>query len=531
MKKLTAFRLAWTAIVVAATSLPYLLNWFATPAGYYYTWIIPPYPEDSFGYMAWAQQAAHGAWLFTIKYTALPHKAFLFHPFFLFSGWMSALFSGNIGVVFLVMKAIGVVLFFVAFYAYVDFLGLDPIQSTAASVLVGVSSGLGGILAFSGLVSRSLAPADLWLVEMSTYWSLLWNPLFPFSLTLMLLSIYWLDRGTREARSSDLWLAGLATGVMALIHPYSLPLLFAFAIVVTVIRRRANAFGYLCRYFALALPFVTYVTVVSQINPLVARHSALGEMKSPSLVAYVLGFGLPLFFCLAALIAKWTPLFKRYYQVLLWFFLSVVFAYLPFWFQRKLVFGAHVPLCILGGIAFAMLLGWCSRSTTRRWVVIIAAVIGLPLLVATPIYLFASQAKIARANADGAYYLSNEKMEGLRFLSTHSDPNDVVFATIATSRLIPAFAGNTVVWGHWAMSIDLKERRAWLGDLFKTGSNWDDEDRSREFWGTGIQYIFADGEIKLALETYPFMWRVILKEAEKVFENDSVVIYRRRKAS
>jgi hypothetical protein len=42
----------------------------------------------------------------------------------------------------------------------------------------------------------------------------------------MLLSIYWLDRGTREARSSDLWLAGLATGVMALIHPYSLPLLF-----------------------------------------------------------------------------------------------------------------------------------------------------------------------------------------------------------------------------------------------------------------------------------------------------------------
>ncbi len=530
MKKLTAFRLAWTAIVVAATSLPYLLNWFATPAGYHYTWIIPPYPEDSFGYMAWAQQAAHGAWLFTIKYTALPHEAFLFHPFFLFSGWMSALFSGNIGVVFLVMKAIGVVLFFVAFYAYVDFLGLDPIQSTAASVLVGVSSGLGGILAFLGLVSRSLAP-DVWLPDMSTYWSLLWNALFPFSLTLMLLSIYWLDRGTREARSSDLWLAGLATGVMALIHPYSLPLLFALAVVVTVIRRRANAFGYLCRYFALALPFVTYVTVVSQINPLVARHSALGEMKSPSLVAYVLGFGLPLFFCLAALIAKWTPLFKRYYQLVLWFFLSVVFAYLPFWFQRKLVFGAHVPLCILDGIAFAMLLGWCSRSTTRTWVVIIAAVIGLPLLVATPIYLFDSQRKKARANADGAYYLSNEKIEGLRFLNTHSDPNDVVFATIATSRLIPAFAGNTVVWGHWAMSIDLKERRAWLGDLLKTRSNWDDENRSREFWGTGIQYIFADGEIKQALETYPFMWRVILKEAEKVFENDSVVIYRRRKAS
>src|SRR5205809_8091718 len=107
MKKLTAFRLAWTAIVVAATSLPYLLNWFATPAGYYYTWIIPPYPEDSFGYMAWAQQPAHGAWLFTIQYTALLHKPSRFHPFFFFSGGMSALFSGSLVVVFLVMKAIG----------------------------------------------------------------------------------------------------------------------------------------------------------------------------------------------------------------------------------------------------------------------------------------------------------------------------------------------------------------------------------------------------------------------------------------
>src|SRR6059058_1556779 len=140
MKKLTAFRLAWTAIVVAATSLPYLLNWFATPAGYYYTWIIPPYPEDSFGYMSWAQQAAHGAWLFKIKYTALPHPPFLFHPFFLICGWLSALFSCEIGIVFWLVKAVGVALLFVCFYRYIDYLGLNTTQSFAASILVGISS-------------------------------------------------------------------------------------------------------------------------------------------------------------------------------------------------------------------------------------------------------------------------------------------------------------------------------------------------------------------------------------------------------
>ena len=69
-------------MIVVATSLPYVVNWFFTPAGHHYTWIMPPYPEDSLAYLAWSQQAAHGSLLFKLKYTALPHTAFLFQPFF-----------------------------------------------------------------------------------------------------------------------------------------------------------------------------------------------------------------------------------------------------------------------------------------------------------------------------------------------------------------------------------------------------------------------------------------------------------------
>jgi hypothetical protein len=93
VKSLSWFRFVWTGFVVAATSAPYLWNWLSTPPGFHYTWILPPYLDDSFGYAAWAQQAAHGAWLFKFKYTSLPHSAFFFHPFFLICGWMSALFS------------------------------------------------------------------------------------------------------------------------------------------------------------------------------------------------------------------------------------------------------------------------------------------------------------------------------------------------------------------------------------------------------------------------------------------------------
>ena len=157
--------------MVAVTSLPYLLNFFSTPAGYRYTWILPPYPEDSLAYQAWSQQAAHGRLLFQIKYTALPHAAFLFHPFFLVAGWMSALLGCDIGIVLWALKAVGVALFFVTFFKYADYLGLSGFQSTAASILAGISSGLGGLLVFLNLAGQSpaLCPADLWVVDVNTF--------------------------------------------------------------------------------------------------------------------------------------------------------------------------------------------------------------------------------------------------------------------------------------------------------------------------------------------------------------------------
>lgn len=532
MTRIAAFRWGWAAFIVIATSAPHVLHWLSTPAGYHYTWILPPYPEDSFAYMAWARQAADGAWLFKVKFTALPHEAFLFHPFFLICGWMSWIFSCDIGVVFWALKAVGAGLLLATFFRYIDYLGLSTTQSVVASILLGVSSGFGGILAFLGWIDQSwLVPADLWMPDVTTFWSLLWNPLFPFSLTLMLLSIFWLDRGTRDERASDLWRSGLATGLLALTHPYAIPLLFALAGIITMVRKRTNAAGYLVRYFAAALPFAIYLALVSQTNSLVSRHSVLGEMKSPHIAAYALGFGIPLLLCVTGLIVERAQLLKRYWYILLWFFLAVTCAYLPFWFQRKLIFGAHIPLCIVGGVVFGSILDkWSSTAKPKR-VAIVVAVILLPLLASTPLFVLANQNKEVKTNADGVYFMSKDMMEGLKVLRERSEPDDVVFARLQTSLLIPAFTGSTTVWGHWAMSIDYADRVAWMDNLFGAQSNLDDENRSREFWGSDIQFIFADGEVKQSLEQYPLAWRIILRDAKKVFENDSVVIYQHYKVS
>jgi hypothetical protein len=526
---LRTFRWLWAAFVVFATSLPYLLNRLRTPAGFHYTWILPPYPQDSLAYMAWAQQAAHGSLLFKVKYTALPQSAFLFHPFFLICGWLSRIFSLEIGIVLFLMKAAGTVLFLFLFYRYTDYLKFTGFQSALASILVTISSGLGWIIVLLGF-SRNFPndPADLWMPEVNTYWSLLWNPLFPYSLALILLVVYLLDRGTHASRNRDLWFAGLATGCLALIHPYSLPLLFALAVVITAVRQRQQAVSYLARYFVAVLPFLTYVVVVTRLEPVLAKHSASGQMNSPSLWAYLIGFGIPLLLLLAGVVIQRGEWLKQYWQLGLWFVLSLIFSYLPLWFQRKLIFGAQIPLCLLAAVAVDLLLNRLFRAYRRKWALVFTALIVLPLLLATQVYLLAGESKDVAANIDGDYYINNEVMEGFNFLRAQSDPNDIVFSLIPTSRLIPAFTGNTVLWGHWAMAVDEHEREDWLADLFHPRPNWNDPTRCRKFWDTGIEYIFADGDLKRSVANNSRMWRSILDNANEVFVNDGVVIYKRR---
>jgi hypothetical protein len=527
---LRGFRIGWTLLLVLATSIPYLVNWRATPPGRHYTWILPPYPEDSFAYQAWAQQAAHGSLLFRDKYTAMPHAPFLFHPFFLVSGWISSLTGGEMGVVFLILKAVGVVLFLAAFFRYLDYLGLNKVQSVSASVLAGVSSGFGGLIMVFGLgPPRWPMPlVDLLLPDVDTFWSLLWNPLFPYSLALLVLVMHWLDRGTRGGRTPDFWRAGLATGVLALLHPYSQPLVLACAVALAVARCGRQAAGVLTRFFLAAAPFLIYLALMTVFDPLVTRHDVQGQMKSPVIAAYVYGFGLPLLLAGAGMILGQKDFLRRWWPVVMWFTLAVAFAYLPLWFQRKLVFGAHVPLCILAGISLGLVLERFPGRLVRESLLIAALVLGLPLAMVTPAYLLASESAAVAHNADGAYYIADDIMDGLKFLRQKSRPGDVVFASLETSRLIPAISGNTVLWGHWAMTVDNAERQAWFERLFSRQADPNDPGRAGEFWDTGIRYIFADGRMRENLVQNPQLWRGILDQADAVYTNGTVVIYERR---
>lgn len=522
-----AFRYGWTAFLVCATSFPYLLSFLSAPAGYRYTWILPPYPEDSLGYLSWSEQAARGALLFKVKYTALAQPAFLFHPFFLICGWAGRVFSVDLALVHFIAKEIGVVLFFLLFYKYTDYLELTDFQTVVASILLGVSSGTGGVLAFMGFADRlPFKPADLWVPELTTYWSLLWNPLFPYSLLLMLLVIYQIDRSSRLKRKRDIWVAGLTAGVLALVHPYSQPLLLTFAVILITVRVRDQWLSYLIRYCIPLFPFDLYLLLLLKFQPVVSQHNSRGAMTSPSVPALLAGFGVPLLILLLGFTVEWGGWLKRYWQVGLWFLLCFSFSYLPLWFQRKLILGAHIPLCILAAISFDLMLSRISSPPRRKLAAAIATIALIPVLVATPVYLLKTERAAVQDNSKGAYFLSDDVVNAMKYLKNRTNPEELVLASLGTSRFIPAYSGNRVLWGHWAMSVDFERRKDWYETLFGREQNWYDTERSNMFWSTGIVYIFSDQDMKRAIENRPWQWDVILRHADKVFQNGAVTIYK-----
>jgi hypothetical protein len=179
------------------------------------------------------------------------------------------------------------------------------------------------------------------------------------------------------------------------------------------------------------------------------------------------------------------------------------------------------------GVVFDSIVSALKSEPVRRIAVTVAAIVFLPLVSITPAYLLFSERREVQQNKDGAYYVSDAVMEALGVLRKQSKPNEITIALYSTSRLIAAFAGNTVVWGHWAMSVDLSERQKWANAIFNSQTDWSDSKRAAQFWGDNAQLLFADGSLKQSIDSYPSRWNVILKDGTKVFENSAVVIYRR----
>jgi hypothetical protein len=473
--------------------------------------------------MAWSEQASRGHLLFSIKYTAIEHPAFLFQPFFLACGWIASLTQLSIGFVHFLVKGVGVAFFFMIFFKFLGLLEMTDRQKILAALLVGLSSGLGWFLmkliGTDGINTQ--LSGDLWIVDQNTFWSLLWNPLFPFSLGFFLLTIFFVERGTTVFQVNDGWWCGLSSLFLFLLHPYHVPVIISFILIVVVLRWDRRIWSFLWRCFSLISPAIIYLYLMSSFHIVSHQHTAAGKMASPHFIVYFLGFGLP------GLLVLWRvsrkPSFMgKYWPLFLWIALSLTMSYIPSWFQRKSIFGVHIPICILCSIFLFDLIDDIPNIIMRYVFVCFFLFLTLP----SNIFLLFKQRKDVYLNIDGSFYVDENTWQALTYLKRHTHPDTLVLSTENMSQFIPALAGNRVVWGHWAMCVDYDYRKRWFDDIFLSQSSLSQDQKKDLFYKESIPYVFADKIIKTSLTENKLDW--LNKDYGPVFTNDSVSIFKRK---
>lgn len=508
---------AWPLGWAVLTAAPYLAARLAAPEGWRYLWLLPPYAADSQAYLAWARQAYLGAFLFKLKFTSIHHAPFLVQPFFFLVGRVAALGGWELGVVQLVFKSFGVVLFWTAFRRLAKRLGFTGVALWSATILAGFGAGLGGtsILLLGAPTMRDHMPVDIWLIDSNVCWSLTWNALFPYSLALILFFVEALDRAVEGDGGPWAWLSGFSLAALLLVHPYVAPLLALLAGLAAAARRRPGA---LWKIALPAVPVATYLIWMSVANPLVARHGEMGRMTTPSWTAILLGLAPASALTAWGMIQEGKAFMRRHALLLCWAGGALVLCRLPFWFQRKLLFGAQLPLSLLAGASVAAI---AERDRGGRKTA--AGLVAIALALSAPTWWYiASNTRLSLGmRENGRYYASRPLMEALEFLARQGSSDAVVLSTPDTSGLVAMVSGKAAVWGHWAQSVDSSETERWFGRLLAPGAP---APKAELLWDKA-DYVVADGGLKREIDSGRLRW--LKASARRIYSNPEADVYAR----
>jgi hypothetical protein len=189
-------------------------------------------------------------------------------------------------------------------------------------------------------------------------------------------------------------------------------------------------------------------------NPVFRGWMDQNVLSSPNVLAYLVGFGLLVPLALTAAIQA-IPGQKRPDPFpLFWIAVGSLLLYAPIAIQRRLAEGLQIPLGVLAA------LGWqrfrASLPTHPLLRALLTAILVSGLVMSTLLSWTTSIAQVL--DHDQTVFLPPYQVEAMTWMREHSNWTDTVLSSYWSGSYIPAWAGNRVVMGHWAETIDLGEK-------------------------------------------------------------------------
>ena len=575
---------------VLATCLPYALGYFLAPVmgegGRPSFFIGTAYNIDDYcNYLSWLRQMADGHFFLHNFFTTDAQKDLEFNIFFWLLGRLMAVthcspqaalqvarIGGGFGLLWLIYR----------FYRHCLPENI-PARLTAFGFAC-LSSGFGWVV-WSHWKDKNLpgGPVDAWQPEAYTFLSIYTSALMTVSTILILGALYALLLGEQTGRWKYAIIAGVCGGILGNMHSYDVLHLSAawgvFLVVLTVLRRgKGMAQSWLRAAVALALTLPTTLYMYYVFNAEAVFHKRANvPTLSPAFWHYILAYGFVFLLAVLAavlLVRKMAPtpgasadpspvpgeglgLGAKSSASLLtplplagegsalapgvgaiplpllfalcWAVGGFLVCYLPFAFQRKMLMGEHIPLCLLAGVGAAWLADKLKPSV-RTFALAALVLASLPSNVLFLVRDF-RHLQTNHSETHLSPFLSLSLIDVYHWFheNTPADAAIVGFPGLCTA--LPGEAGRAVWAGHWAETPSYGKKDSEFADAFDALTP--DAARHAFLLSTGAQYLFYPNDISRAtfkrhgeIHTFVELTAAPPPYLAEVYKNDRFTVYR-----
>ena len=448
-------------VVVVASCLPYLVAWAATPEGAHFTGLLVN-PLDGHSYIAKMRQGLDGSWRFRLAFTPEPQDGAYLFLFHIALGRVARWTGLPLIAVYHGARVLAGAALLLVTYRFIALLTGDLRERRLALLLVGISSGLGWLVAPAGYLS-----SDLWVPETFAFYSILDTVHFPLAIALMLVVLMQLARPGREPGWRQALVAAAASVGLGVVQPFGVLPVYAALAVWLVLRsllaRRLpwRACGWTALAGLVALAYPLYAVLAVRADPVLAGWNAQNQTPSPPVWDWLLGFGLLAGLAVPGIVAAVRQRSDGGLLLLAWVVAAGVGMYTPLALQRRLALGLQVPVALLAAMGWWQIVQPRLRPRLRG--LLASAVVGFSAL--TNLFLIAMLV-LAALGGEPRFYLSDGEWQALAWLREEVAHDQVVLCAPQTGMFIPAWAGQRVVYGHPFETINAERRQAQVEAYF-----------------------------------------------------------------
>ncbi|MBI1783648.1 hypothetical protein HYR69_00765 [Candidatus Sumerlaeota bacterium] len=515
---------ALMAAILFLNNLPYILAISLTPDGQVFSGALHSH-ADVFSYYAKMHLGWDGGWQYVDPYTTEAHQPSLLFVFYVFLGHLARWSHLSIVATYHTSRILSGILLLIG----IDrMLRTFEIGGTARIIAFSLAFLGGGVWWLTHLTGFNDNPMEYWLTEGYAFQSMLNYPHFAITSALMVWALLDLYRFSTKLNGG--WsLARLACSAfgIAWVHPRLL-------LTLCVVGGSSAIWGYIRKQWPLrrwmgglavicaaGAPPAFLIWNSYRADPILREWAAtLTETPAPFWMLLGYGFLWPLAWLGAYRVLRAGQAWGTF--MIAWLIAGSLIIYLPLISQRRLAQGLNFPLAILSGYLIAehvvpRLRQWAGEHRTR-----VHIVFGL-LLLSMSTFCFLGLSIKPAFRGEYPWYYSQSRAEAFQWLAEHTGRRETVLCSYLSGEMIPAFAGNRVVLGHWAETVYREKVEAEVKRFFDPRTNSADREAMVRRWGVG--YIFLSGRNEFELGGYdpyldPEHWRL-------VFQNLAIRIFGR----